>query len=395
MLAVDRMAEMPNISFKDRLNEWTKKNTLKSYQTIYESLVFPAIDALYPAGNNGGDLAHQHALNFMGELDRSGFLCNLLQRLSDWFRTDQITEVGGVKLPSSLMLAAGFIKGKGFANEAEAMQAVGNGENIIPGLRSMSRLVVPVFGSYTPYPRMGNEGQTLIRKKENKSLQNRVGLKNPGTKAAAAYMAKHKDWLPQTYIINLAFNPEVLDTETQLEQMHQAMMDFLDQGIFPAAFEIANSCPNTKNNGLLAADLNMAKVVLGKITPLAQNYGTPVWYKVAPGKSSEYYDDVIKICSNSGVRAITGTNTMLDKTPDGRNWAGKSGKDLYQYTYEAIEHMMAARQRYGANLDIIACGGIMDKNSWRQYQDLGINAGQALSILIYSGPLAHRIIERS
>lgn len=66
-------------------------------------------------------------------------------------------EVGRLNLQSPLILGAGLVKGLGFASEAEALQAVGQGQNIIPGWRAVPAIVGPVeFGSFTPKPRMGN-----------------------------------------------------------------------------------------------------------------------------------------------------------------------------------------------------------------------------------------------
>ena len=42
---------------------------------------------------------------------------------------------------------------------------------------------------------------------------------------------------------------------------------------------------------------------------------------------------------------------------------------------------------------MIACGGILDGASFRQYLDLGVEAGQYWSALVYRGPFAAAIIE--
>ena len=49
--------------------------------------------------------------------------------------------VGGVTLPHPLIVAAGLVKGDGFASEAEALAAVARGRNIVPGWRSLPTLV--------------------------------------------------------------------------------------------------------------------------------------------------------------------------------------------------------------------------------------------------------------
>ena len=42
---------------------------------------------------------------------------------------------------------------------------------------------------------------------------------------------------------------------------------------------------------------------------------------------------------------------------------------------------------------MIACGGILDGDSLREYEELGVKAGQYWSALVYRGPFAAAIIE--
>ena len=47
----------------------------------------------------------------------------------------------------------------------------------------------------------------------------------------------------------------------------------------------------------------------------------------------------------------------------------------------------------GYDVDVIACGGILDGASFDAYRALGVKAGQFWSALVYRGPLAAAIIE--
>ncbi len=96
-------------------------------------------------------------------------------------------------LPHPLIVAAGLVKGDGFASEAEALAAVARGRNIMPGWRSLPALVGAVeFGSFTRWPRLGNPGCVVWRDMATRSMQNRVGLRNPGATAAAAFLGARR-----------------------------------------------------------------------------------------------------------------------------------------------------------------------------------------------------------
>ncbi len=124
------------------------------------------------------------------------------------------TRVGGVELPHPLIVGAGLVKGDGFAHEDEALAAVRAGCDIVPGWRSLPALVGPVeFGSFTRHPRLGNRGRVLWRDSDTRSMQNRVGLRNPGARAGAAHLARHAAELPPVWGLNLAVSPGVTDIE--------------------------------------------------------------------------------------------------------------------------------------------------------------------------------------
>ena len=102
-------------------------------------------------------------------------------------------------LPQPLILAAGFVKGDGFESEDEQRwQRLTQRKNIIPGWRSMPTLVGPVeFGSFTRWPRIGNPGTVMWRDVAHTiDTESALGLRNPGAKAAAAFLAQHRDSLP-------------------------------------------------------------------------------------------------------------------------------------------------------------------------------------------------------
>ena len=149
-------------------------------------------------------------------------------------------------MDNPLILAAGLVKGDGFATEEEAMEAVKQGRNIIPGWRSVPALAGAVeVGSFTPAPRMGNPGTVLWRDAEHRTLYNRIGLRNPGARAAAAFLGERLAELPATYGISLAADPDETDLQQKCESIAEAAKHFISAGLRPSWVTVNLSCPNT------------------------------------------------------------------------------------------------------------------------------------------------------
>jgi hypothetical protein len=125
--------------------------------------------------------SHTMMIEWLESIEDKSFWLQSSKMTHKLLYADKPTLVGGITLNYPLMLAAGFVKGHGFADEAHAKQAVQAKVNIIPGWRIVPRLVGPVeFGSFTRYPRIGNTGTVMWRDMRRLSTQNRVGLRNPG-----------------------------------------------------------------------------------------------------------------------------------------------------------------------------------------------------------------------
>ena len=127
------------------------------------------------------------------------------------------------------------------------MDAVGRGRNIIPGWRSVPALAGAVeMGSFTPAPRLGNPGTVLWRDAEHRTLYNRIGLRNPGARAAAAFLGERLTELPATYGISLATDPDETDLQQKCEGIAEAAKHFMSAGLRPSWVTVNLSCPNTE-----------------------------------------------------------------------------------------------------------------------------------------------------
>ena len=309
----------------------------------------------------------------------------------------QHTEAGGVSLSQSLVLAAGLVKGDGFQSEDDALRAVKSTRIIVPGWRVVPALLGPVeFGSFTRFPRMGNDGTVMWRHASSRSTQNRVGLKNPGARAAAAFLAMRKAQLPEEFGINIAVSPGVHDINQQEREVIESLEFFLHEGVLPAWFTLNLSCPNTEDDPLgHQLEAETRRLCGAFISRLEERTpAIPLWVKISPGLVAEQYHALVRIFAELGVKAIVATNTLPAPSPENSGQvAGLGGGALFDATLEAVKHLREEIVRSKAAIDIIACGGILDGASFQAYRDLGVKAAQYWSALVYRGPLAAALIE--
>ena len=178
---------------------------------------------------------HDRATGLLRLLDRVPLAVAIAGFMRRFTFVEAPTEVGGARLSQRLILAAGLVKGDGFQDEAQAMLAAQDpGRHIIPGWRIVPALVGPVeFGSFTRYPRIGNPGTVVWRHAGTRSTQNRVGLRNPGARAAAKFLADRREKLPAEFGINIALSPGVEAIEQQERELFESLNFFLDAGLIP------------------------------------------------------------------------------------------------------------------------------------------------------------------
>jgi dihydroorotate dehydrogenase len=430
---------------------------LALYRLGYERLLRPLIFTRSP------EAAHRDAMRLLAMLDGSKAECDSLRLLLQphAFMNMIITPPDHSPFKCEMMprltLAAGFVKGRGFADEESALRAVDAGENIIPGWRAMPALVGAVeFGSFTRYPRLGNSGAVLWRDPATRSTQNRIGLRNPGARAAARFLARHSADLPWyiRYGINIAVSPGVSDEAQEIAEVYESMSLFLDAGVRPKWFTLNLSCPNTEDDpegnqtAAHARALCSALLAHPGLVPIEKPHPPtpspytergqgvrseagliPLWIKIGPDLGAEQYAALMAVCAEIGVGAIIATNTRAEVVPsDGRQGirpttdakngvptessgvgtpflassasgsarvtAGVGGGRLHAHALEAVRHLAAARERLGASVCIVGCGGVLDGDSARALLDAGADALQYWSALIYRGPLAAAVIQR-
>ena len=372
--------------------------------TQLKKLLLTALDVGYRQLNKhlifktSAQEAHESIIGLLRFLERFSLTSTVAGGLHWIAFTASPTDVGGVRLSHPLILAAGFIKGDGFKSEAEALSALSKARrNIIPGWRIMPALVGAVeFGSFTRYPRMGSEGAAIWRHIESQSTQNRVGLKNPGAMAAAAFLGKRKDKLPKAFGINIALSPGVDDSHQQQTELIESLEFFIAAGVRPAWFTLNLSCPNTEDDPLgRQLEAETRQLCHAFIHHLqARRLDIPLWVKISPNLAGEQYRALIRILDEVGAKAIIATNTLPQPSPDDAAlMAGVGGGKLFKAALAAAAELGQEKRRMNYAIDLIGCGGITDGLTYRGYRRLGVKAAQYWSAMVYRGPLAAAIIE--
>ncbi|MEO8608383.1 MAG: hypothetical protein ABI690_10895 [Chloroflexota bacterium] len=368
-----------------------RRGFLAASQIGYERVAQPIIF------RSSAQDAHERVIRLLARLDSSPVLCGMLKELHNITFDPCETMIGGAKLAYPLMLSAGMVKGHGFQSEAEALEAAQKGQNIIPGWRSVPRLVGLVeFGSFTRHPRMGNAGAIIWRDAPTQSTQNRVGLKNPGAMAAAAFLAKHRADLPAQFGINIAVSPGVVDVNQEETEVLESVSAFLDQEILPTWLTLNVSCPNTEDDPNGRQTEAQTRQLCAALVDYLKKRGcdVPVWVKISPGLAAEQYRILMRVFHEVGVQAVIATNTLGQPVLDDLTvMAGVGGGKLHNCALEAVQILMQEKTRHDYAVDVIGCGGVLDGRTYQDFRACGVGAVQYWSALIYRGPLAAAIMQ--
>ena len=361
---------------------------LRLNSLAYERLLRPVIF------RSSAQAAHERMYRWLRRADAFPWPMDIARWLAA--KPEPVT-CGGVMLNSPLILAAGLVKGDGFESEAAALDAVERGKNIIPGWRSLPRLVGAVeFGSFTRWPRLGNPGTVVWRDVSTHSTQNRVGLRNPGARAAAAFLGRHAPDLPHVFGINIAVSPGVDDPAQQTSEVLESVAAFIDRGVYPTWFTLNLSCPNTEDDPRGHQTADAAQQACGATVDFlaSQNgHDIPLWVKVGPNLGDEQYRALMNVFDSTGVRAVVATNTLPMPAPGAASLqAGVGGGQLHDRAIAVAALLMNEKRTHGYQLDIIGCGGVEDGSTYQDFARLGIAVVHYWTALIYRGPLASAII---
>lgn len=360
----------------------------RSVTAVYERVIRPRLFHRMSAQS-----AHELIVERLRWADQQSWVQSLVHAANRLMLVEEQTTIGHTVLENSLILAAGFVKGDGFATEQEAFKAVHSGQNIMPGWRTMPAMVGLVeFGSYTRYPRLGNSGTVMWRNEQTHSTQNRIGLKNPGAAAAGEFLALHHEELPSQFGVNIAVSPGVTDKMQELDDVLEAVDAFVSRNIHPTWFTLNLSCPNTEDDPAGHQTHEKAEYLC---THLKSHLGSiPLWVKIGPDLSAKQYCALMAALATAGVEAVIATNTLGHPAPDGSGHiAGLGGAAIHEVALQAVHILSDERAKHGYSVAIIGCGGILTGTAKRRFANNKVEAFQYWSALVYRGPFAAAIIQ--
>ncbi|MET9271774.1 quinone-dependent dihydroorotate dehydrogenase [Kribbella sp. NPDC003557] len=364
-----------------------------SDRTMYERLVRPV---LYRLGKGDAEVAHEQTLAALRLLGRIPGAARIGARAfgASGSRSTPAGAAGsapaggpglartvfGLRFPSPVGLAAGMDK-NGIA--LRAWPAIGFG-------------FVEV-GTVTAHPQPGNEKPRLFRLVEHEAVINRMGFNNLGSEALAARLAAYGDL---GYPLGISIGKsKVTPLEEAVEDYVTSLRRLYRYGDY---FAVNVSSPNTpglrelQDAGHLRELLTALHTEAASLT-VAGLGPKPILVKIAPDLTTSAIDELLQVCTDTGVAGIIATNTTIGRPdvtahPLSKETGGLSGRPLAEISAKVVAHI---HHETGGALPVIGVGGIVDASDATRLFDAGASLVQVYSGLIYKGPGLIRQINRS
>jgi dihydroorotate dehydrogenase (NAD+) catalytic subunit len=283
-----------------------------------------------------------------------------LDRLSIFRRTDPRLAVtlGGVTLPNPLILSSMYYD-----------------------TRILRRIMGLGFGavtakSITRDPRPGHPQPNLVRIEtgEGPGLVNCNGFRNPGLAAYRDALAA----LPHRVPLIVAAAGESVEEYVEVVAGLEAFGDLV---------EINISSPNTR----LVYEWSTRPAEAEKLfRAVRRATRKPLIVKVSPDHRQANEDALIPAALDAGIGIVNCGNTRrVDEPRLSQKTGGLSGPALFSATLDNVRRL---RDRFGAGIEIIACGGIDAPDKACKALAAGANACAYFTGFITRGPILARLI---
>jgi len=278
------------------------------------------------------------------------------------------------------------LMGLTFANPVGLAAGLDKNARALDGLGAIGFGFVEV-GTVTPKPQPGNEKPRMFRLPEAKAIINRFGFNNEGVEALVERV-RQRQWRG-TVGINIGKNaatPAEEATEDYLIGLRAAyaVADYITVNI---------SSPNTKGlrdlqHGEQLEQLFSALNAERNSLAQAQAHRVPLLVKIAPDMDDNAMADLCQAVKRHNIDGVIATNTTLNRDgveqlPHGAESGGLSGAPL---TTLAASKVAPLRQELGADIALIAAGGIDSPVEAEKRLRDGADLLQLYSSLIYQGP---------
>jgi dihydroorotate dehydrogenase len=283
-----------------------------------------------------------------------------IDRLPIWRNSDARLRIalGGVALPNPLILSSMYYD-----------------------VRILRRAMGLGFGavtakSITARPRPGHPLPNLVRIEtaEGPGLVNCNGFQNPGLERYRASLAT----LPHRVPLIVAAAGESVEEYVEVVQGLEALGDLV---------EINISSPNTKlvyEWSARPGELDGLFRAIRKVT------AKPIIVKVSPDFRDVNEHIIVPAALEAGIGIVNCGNTRRIEEPRlSQKTGGLSGPALFATTLENVRRL---RERFGSEMEIIACGGIDAPDKARAALAAGANACAYFTGFITRGPILTRLI---
>ena len=309
------------------------------------------------------ETAHSLTLKSLACAERIGLLPNVNPRTSP-------ATLMGLHLPNPVGLAAGLDK---------------NGE-YIDGLAALGFGFIEI-GTVTPRPQSGNLKPRLFRVPEHFAVINRMGFNNDGIDRLIANVqrAKYRGVLG----INIGKN-----ADTPMENAADDYLIGLEKAYpFASYITINISSPNTKNLRALQGGDELSRLLetlKNRQSSLHTEHGryVPLAVKIAPDLDEAQIADIAHVAEQTQIDGIIATNTTIDKSslgahPLAQETGGLSGAPVREPSNRVLQ---ALAETLNGKIPVIGAGGILSGADAVRKMQLGAQAVQLYSGMVYRGP---------
>ena len=260
------------------------------------------------------------------------------------------------------------------------------------------------LGTVTPRPQPGNPTPRIFRLVEDRAVINRMGFPSRGADFLAARLRGSR---PPGLILGVNIGK---NKETPLERAGEDYLTLL-RTFAPLADYLAVNVSSPNTPGLRT--LQSQAALEGLLRPLAEERAAqvraaqaraaqgrtlgrpvPLLVKLAPDLTEPEVDDALAAILATGMDGVILSNTTLRReglrSPRVAETGGLSGDPLRALNTEMVRRVARV---VGGKLPIIASGGVMSPEDYRQKLDAGATLVQLYTGLIYAGPsLVKRVL---
>lgn len=283
--------------------------------------------------------------------------------------------VAGIEFPGVVGLAAGLDK-NGVAARMWGSLGFGFAE----------------LGTVTARAQPGNPRPRLYRLPHSRAVINWMGFNNQGAAALAGRLAAvgvRRGNRALGIPIGISIG------KTKITPLEHAVEDYLtsfrllaDRGDYIA---VNVSSPNTPGLRSLQDKESLAELIsalTAEAIKINSDQPVPVFVKIAPELTEPALDEVLEVCSSTGIHGLIATNTTVSRegiSPQDLDLApevgGLSGAPLTRRARQVVGFLAARTE-----LPIIGVGGIDSPADAQAMLDAGARLVQVLTGFIYHGP---------